>query len=418
MRVPAFSSARLIVVLALAIVASSTPFAAPQRGSDGEVRALWVTRTTLTSPDAIRAMVQSASAGGFNTLLVQVRGRGDAYYQSSLEPRATELAPDPGFDPLAETLTHAHAAGLRVHAWVNLNLVSSAAVMPASRDHLVYRHPEWLMIPREIANEMAAIDPRSPEYLGRLARWSRTHSADVEGLYTSPIHSAASTHLASVVTELATRYALDGVHFDYARYPNRSFDYSPSALALFKQWIAGDLTAGERAAAEAAERLDPFAYPNTFPERWNAFRRARMTSLVMRLRTAVKTVRPDAVISAAVVPDAQDAFDLRLQDWRTWLDQGIVDVLCPMAYTQDARTFEAQVSAASALAGSRPVWAGIGAYRLSRPQTAQHVEAARRIGAAGVILFSYDALVSPPNNATSLAELGRAVFAEGSGSRR
>ncbi len=417
MPVRSLTAAHLTLMLAVAVVASSAPSAAPQRGGHDEVRALWVTRTTLTSPEAVRAMVQSASAGGFNTLLVQVRGRGDAYYRSSLEPRATELAPYPGFDPLAETLTHAHAAGLRVHAWVNLNLVSSAAVMPASRDHLVYRYPEWLMIPREIANEMAAIDPRSPEYLGRLARWSRARSADVEGLYTSPIQPAVATHLASVVTELATHYALDGVHFDYARYPNRSFDYSPSALALFKQSIAGELTASERAEAEASERLDPFAYPNLFPERWNAFRRARMTSLVMRLRTAIKTARPDTVISAAVVPDADDAFNVRLQDWRTWLDQGLVDVLCPMAYTQDARTFEAQVSTASALAGSRPVWAGIGAYRLSRPQTAQHVEAARRVGAAGVILFSYDALVSPPNNATSLAELGRAVFAEGSGSR-
>jgi uncharacterized lipoprotein YddW (UPF0748 family) len=405
------------LLLVLALLATSGPAAAPSPVGEGEVRALWVTRATLTSPEAIRAMVQSASAGGFNTLLVQVRGRGDAYYASSLEPRATELAPRPGFDPLAETLALAHAAGLQVHAWVNLNLVSSAAVLPASRDHIVYRKPEWLMIPREIANEMAAIDPRSPEYVGRLARWSRARSTDVEGLYTSPLHPAVGAHLAAVVTELVTRYSLDGIHFDYARYPNQSFDYSRAALTHFKQAVAADLTPDERAHAEASERLDPFAYPNLFPDRWNAFRRARMTSLMMRLRTAVKTARPGATISAAVVPDAQDAFNARLQDWRTWMDQGLVDVLCPMAYTQDARTFEAQVSAARALAGTVPVWAGIGAYRLSRPQTVQHIGAARRVGAAGVILFSYEALVSPPNTATSLAELGRAVFAETSSRR-
>jgi uncharacterized lipoprotein YddW (UPF0748 family) len=417
MRVFLSPRGHLAILLAVVAVTTGLPLAAPAAVAEGEVRALWVTRATMTSPEAVRAMVQSASAGGFNTLLVQVRGRGDAYYTSTIEPRAEELASRPGFDPLAETLTLAHAAGLRVHAWVNLNLVSSAAVMPASREHIVYRHPEWLMIPKDLANEMAGIDPRSPEYVGRLARWSRTRSTDVEGLYTSPLHPAVGAHLAAVVTDLASRYALDGIHFDYARYPNASFDYSRAALALFKQAVTGDLSPQERAEADTREPLDPFAYPNLFPERWNAFRRARMTALVMRLRTAVKAARPAATVSAAVVPDVHDALTARLQDWRTWLDQGLIDVLCPMAYTQDAATFEAQVSAARALAGSRPVWAGIGAYRLSRPQTAQHIGAARRVGASGVILFSYEALVSPPNNATSLAELGRVVFADSVGLR-
>src|SRR5262245_34439581 len=47
-----------------------------------EVRALWVVRTTLMTPEKIHKMVESARNAGFNTLIVQVRGRGDAYYQS------------------------------------------------------------------------------------------------------------------------------------------------------------------------------------------------------------------------------------------------------------------------------------------------------------------------------------------------
>jgi uncharacterized lipoprotein YddW (UPF0748 family) len=407
----------LVAVLVLAAGTARTTGSAGATAS-GEVRALWVTRATLTSPEAVRAMVQAASAGGFNTLLVQVRGRGDAYYASTLEPRASELAARPDFDPLAETLTRAREAGLRVHAWVNLNFVSSAATLPASREHIVYRQPEWLMVPKDLAIELASIDTRSPEYVGRLARWSRARATDVEGLYISPLQPAVGAHLTAVVTEIAANYAVDGVHFDYARYPNQQFDYSRAALDLFKQAVAGDLEPDVRADADAREILDPFAYPNLFPDRWDAFRRARMTSLVMRLRSAVKAVRPSALVSAAVVPDVHDAFAVRLQDWRTWLDQGMVDVLCPMAYTQDPAIFEAQVADAHALAGTRPVWAGIGAYRLSRPQTVQHVDAARRVGVAGIILFSYDALVSPPNTAASLAELGQAMFPSGSGSRQ
>jgi uncharacterized lipoprotein YddW (UPF0748 family) len=84
--------AQMFLTAAIAVIAASTPFrAAPAE----QTRALWVTRTTLTSPDAIRQMVSAAEAGGFNTLIVQVRGRGDAYYSGTIEPRASELAAKP-----------------------------------------------------------------------------------------------------------------------------------------------------------------------------------------------------------------------------------------------------------------------------------------------------------------------------------
>jgi uncharacterized lipoprotein YddW (UPF0748 family) len=399
---------------AVFIAAATATFlaAAPPDGSP--TRALWVTRTTLTSPESISQMVRAAEAGGFNTLLVQVRARGDAYFDSSLEPRAAELASRPSFDPLAMVIEQAHAAGLKVHVWVSVNLVSSASELPPSRQHVVYRSPEWLMLPRELAAEMRALPVRSPAYVGRLARWTRAHSEEVEGLYISPASPAAAIHTAAVIGDMAQKYRLDGVHLDYARYPNDSFDYGPAALDQFKLEILSTVSAPERSAAAARERLDPLAFPNLFPNRWEAFRRSRLTSLIMRVRTAVKAARPGIVVSAAVVPDAQYAFEHRLQDWRTWLDESLIDVLCPMAYTPDASVFQQQVAAAKAYAGDRPVWAGIGAYRLSSAQTLEHIAAAQRLGTAGIILFSYDALIAPPNTIGSLSALGRAAFGAGS----
>ena len=397
------------IVTLLIVAATSFQAAAPE-----QVRALWVTRTTLTSPESIRQMVSEAQAGGFNTLLVQVRGRGDAYYAGTIEPRAPELAGKPSFDPLASVLEHAHRAGLKVHAWVAVNLVSSSVTLPASREHVIYRAPEWLMVPRELAAEMKKIDLRSPAYLGRLARWTRAHGSIVEGLYTSPLHPAAQDHTAAVIGEIAANYAVDGVHLDYVRFPNDEFDYSPAAMDQFRRAILPHLTDREERDAAARAVLDPVAYPNLFPERWSDFRRSRLTALVIKIRTAVKAVRPNVVFSAAVVPDAQQAFDHRLQDWRGWIDQSLLDVLCPMAYTADADVFQKQVGAARAHAGSRPVWAGIGAYQLSAAQTLARIAAANRLGAAGVILFSYDSLTAPPNGAGSVSELGRAAFGVGS----
>jgi len=76
--------------------------------------------------------------------------------------------------------------------------------------------------------------------------------------------------------------------------------------------------------------------------------------------------------------------------------------------------FAQQVKAARAYAGDVPVWAGIGAYHLSQAQTLDHIASARKLGTAGIILFSYDALTAPPNSAGSLSELGRAAFGSGS----
>jgi uncharacterized lipoprotein YddW (UPF0748 family) len=406
-----FSAAAAVCVLAAALGGDRVAVQADSMLAPAEeVRALWITRTTLSAPDKIEQMVRAASRGGFNTLIVQVRGRGDAYYDSALDPRATELAARPDFDPLAEVLARAKPAGLRVHAWINANLVSSAASLPASRQHVVYRHPEWLMIPRDLAADMVNVDPRSPEYLGRLARWTRARLTEVEGLYTSPLHSSAAAHVASVAADIVANYAVDGLHLDYARFPSAEFDYSRPALQQFKQSLAPYLSEADRQRVDAQEALDPTAYANMFPERWRSFRQSRITALVMRVRTAVKQANPDAILSAAVLPDLATATNSRMQDWRMWLDQSLVDVICPMAYTQDLDLFGEQIRIARGFAGDRPVWAGVGAYRLSASATLQHIERARRASAAGVVLFSYDALVAAPNSPTTLTALGRAAF--------
>ena len=376
-----------------------------------EVRALWVLRTSLESPEEITRMVASAKDSGFNTLIVQVRGRGDAYFSRGVELRAPSLAAQPdGFDPLAETLVHAKAAGLRVHAWVNVNLVSSAIELPAAREHVIYEHPEWLMVPRELAAELLPIDVRSPEYLGRLARWTRANDTTVEGLYVSPVHPDAVAHIANIVTDLVKRYEIDGVHLDYVRYPAGDFDYGRAALDAFAQDMRTRVSSAERTRVEALQAIDPFAWPEAYADEWRLFRQSRLTGLVTRLRSTVKAIRPTAIVSAAVVPDMEAAQREKLQDWRTWLENGFIDALCPMAYTQDPAVFANQIAAIRAFAAGRPVWAGIGAYRLSARETIENISTARRLGVEGIVLFSYDSLISPPNGTEYLAAVARGAF--------
>jgi uncharacterized lipoprotein YddW (UPF0748 family) len=383
-----------------------------------EVRAMWVLRTSLTSRDSITSLIGHARQNGFNTLFVQVRGRGDAYYRGALEPVPAALERQPAaYDPLAVVLELSRASGIKVHAWVNVNLVSSAVQLPTAREHVVYRHPEWLMVPRDIAQELAAVPNDSPAYLGKLARWTRQQSAEVEGLYTSPVHPAAGAYVEAVVRDLAKRYTLDGIHFDYARYPTERFDYSKTAIREFRAAIRPQMDDTRRRALDSEETLDLFAYPDALPEAWRTFRVERMTQLMTRLGRAARAERPDLQVSVAAAPDRQEALDRRLQDWGTWLSSGIVDALAPMAYTQEPERFAEQIAAAREIAGPRPVWAGIGSYRLSAAQTIENIETARRLGAAGVILFSYDSLINPRETAPDyLPTVGRTAFGSSSSS--
>jgi uncharacterized lipoprotein YddW (UPF0748 family) len=397
--------------------------AARSDAAKAEVRALWVLRTTLTSPESIATLVRSAQEHGFNTLFVQVRGRGDAYYLGAVEPRGSDLLRQPEtFDPLATVLQAGHAAGLRVHAWVNVNLVSSAVDLPIAREHIIHRHPSWLMIPRDIAQELAVVEPESPGYVGKLARWTRTQSADVEGLYASPIFPDAADYVASIAADLVKRYPVDGLHLDYARYPNDRFDYSRPAIREFRAWMRTRISDSARRGVDGRDTVDLFAYPDAFPEEWRAFRTARMTALIDRVHAAVKRQRSNITVSAAVAPDAHEAIQRRLQNWSGWLDAGLVDAICPMAYATEPTRFAEQIAAARAAAGAHPVWAGIGAYRLSPQETIDNIQTARRLGAEGIVLFSYDALVASRQAPSDyLAVVGRAAFAEGappvSGSR-
>jgi uncharacterized lipoprotein YddW (UPF0748 family) len=377
-----------------------------------ETRALWVLRTSLASPDSIATLVRSAREHGFNTLLVQVRGRGDAYFRGGIEPFPAELTRQPDFDPLANVLAAGHAAGLRVHAWVNVNLVSSAADLPSAREHLIYRHPAWLMVPRDIAQELAAIDVESPAYVGKLARWTRTQSSDIEGLYSTPIVPAAAAYTSEVVGDLVHRYAVDGVHLDYARYPTERFDYSRDAIREFRHTVRDRLPAATRRALDAQARDDLFAYPDALQDNWRSFRIDRMTALVRQLSAVVRRERPTAVLSVAVSPDLREAYERRLQDWGAWLDAGLIDTLCPMAYTEEPERFAEQIAAARQAAGTRAVWAGIGAWRLTPDRTIENIQTARRLGASGVILFSYDSLTNPRQTSPDyLSVVGRGAFA-------
>jgi uncharacterized lipoprotein YddW (UPF0748 family) len=293
-------------------------------------KALWVVRDKITTKRAIDDLMADATTRGIHDVVVQVRGRGDAYYASKFEPRAETLAND-GFDPLAHLVRAGAAVGVRVHAWGNVFFVwsSGGGALPESREHLVWRHPEWLLRPGGV------------KYLDPVG------GSDWEGIYVDPKNTEAREHTLAVFTDIASRYRVEGFHYDYVRYPQVTY----------------------------ADSSDDHA---------------AVTALVFEGAKRLRKARPGIVISAAVFPDPDVARERVLQRWPEWARAGLVDLLCPMAYRRDTSEVAHLLGKARAAAPKTRMWGGLMAYAGERALLRDQVRAAKEAGCEGAILFAYD----------------------------
>lgn len=372
------------LTLALAVAAQASGASLPK----GELRGLWVVRTALVSPQAVDSVVDEAEEAGLNALFVQVRGRGDAFYHSSLAPRSPLLERQPQkFDPLKRLIARARTRGLQVHAWVNV-LLTAHFGQPLPDGHVLEKHPDWAMVPKsQMAAALVASGSRRLQLIAAAGR----AEGDVEGYYLTPAAPGVAAHLEAVVREIVRAYPVDGLHLDFIRYPGPTFDYSKPMLEGFQKRTGGG---------------DLIGQPAAHPAEWDAYRRELLTALTTRLADAARQERPGLVLSAAVAPDEAQAVNNKFQDWPRWLASGVLQALCPMTYTPDSRLFSMQVAAVRERTGpDQPLWAGIAAYRLDVAGIVEKVALARQAGAQGVVLFSHESLDTP-----SLEALRRAAF--------
>jgi len=319
--------------------------ATPHAAASAPIRAFWVSRSALESPDAIRRALASAASDGYDTVMM---------------PLVLGEAETQGFDGARELLKEARIRSLRVHAWVNVTLAAGVGELPASREHVLYQHPEWLMVPRELAPEVLSTDVRSPAYLGRLARWARLNAPRADGLYVSPLDPEAAAYLAAHVSAAVRRYDVDGVFLDAVRFPGSDFDYSRHAMEIFRAERRPTLTPAERTRVDEVEAIDPFGYAEEFPDEWRQFRQSRLTALMSRVKTALAAVSPTLVVSAGVVSDPDTALSDAFQDWRTWMGTGLIDGIGRRNGTSGTIVFTADglSAAATPLSVSPPVATG------------------------------------------------------------
>ncbi len=352
--------------------------------SSDEFRAVWVVRHTLTAPEKIAEMVETAKQAGFNALFVQVRGRGDAYYRSGIIPRGEDV-PDGAFDPLSTVVRLARKAGIEVHAWINVFLAwHPTDRMPKSFRHVLHQHPEWFMTSAD-GVQMGRKDLRGVDLVSR----------GVEGRYLSPGLPEVRDHLLEVVEELVTRYDVDGVHLDYVRYPNVHYDFNTATRSRFEGrygFDPRDILTSDRVDRPQRRRL------------WRRWRTDQVSLTVEEIHKMLQRLNPSVVLSAAVKPDLPRAYQHYGQDWIRWINRQTVDFVVPMFYFGSTPSIVSQIEEARNFVTKGHLYAGIGDWNQTPAETLAQIEHARRLGLKGVALFSYGSLSKRPEELRQLRE--------------
>ena len=358
---------RLPVAPPAGLADSLTALRAASRGVDY----LWVLRDALIAPSSIDSVVARASRMGVRGLLVQVVGRGDAYYASALLPRAEPLGTASDADPLAHLIARAHAVGLEVHAWMNCMLVWSADRAPRDPRHVVRAHPEWIAELPD-GRRTSALRPRTRERLR------------IEGAYLAPARPAVRQWVASIAAEIASRYAVDGVHLDYIRQPDVETGYDPDTRARFALVYGAD--------PARFDVMEPARRAELLP-RWRAFQHEQVTAVVRAVRDTLRAVRPGVALSAAVVSDPARSNGPTAQDWRAWVRDTLVDRAYVMCYTPEVQAvMDRLVAIGRDLGATQRVVPGIAVYNTSPVTAAVKLRGARALGFPLLALYSYDSL--------------------------
>ena len=364
---------------------------AAQPRNNTNIKAIWVIRDRLVSKKSVTEIVKTANKFGFNHIFAQVRGRGDAYYNSSIVIKAPQVR-GRNFDPLKELIKQAHKKNIKVHAWVNVYLLWSSDKKPKSRKHLLNVHPEWTA---KAYGEV--IDAKKNQRQFRLQ--------GSEGVFLAPGNPKVEKYLLSVFGELLDNYMLDGLHLDYVRYPGPEYGYNEGALDNFRAETGVDPEIFIENRKEISEVMGPESI-KSFRRQWTNYKLRSISSLVEGIRSMISSSGINVLLTAAVKPSPIFAIDKNYQNWVRWIREGSLDYAVPMNYNADLKQFMSNVEEILRVVPPNKLIMGIGAFNQNHFDVESKIYKTLSRGINDFIFFSYNEIVKEPEY---IKAIGRAL---------
>lgn len=254
-----------------------------------EIRAVWLTtvweldwpmkrRGEEAQKQLYREYLDAFEELNFNTIFLQVRSMGDAFYETKYEPWSKVLTgtrgQDPGWDVLGFMLDEAHRRGFSVHAWVNPFRIDTSGTPPEL-------HPSI-----------------QPEWVTQQGKWT---------LY-DPAEPGARGRVADIVAEIITKYDFDGLHIDDYFYPDpSSAGATPDDAEQYKKYGAAYKTVED-------------------------FRRANVDKAVKAIFDTVRKHRPEIPFSVSPAAGYKYNYETLYADIYMWAKEGWMDALIPQLY--------------------------------------------------------------------------------------
>ena len=246
---------------------------------------------------------------GINTIYVNTNFNGGSIYPSAYlrQQRGSNYVYEGYSDYLECFIEEAHHRNLRVIAWSNTFVCGDGYLPSYNR------------------RDFCAIDYHGNYHSGNVYFYDITQKE-------------VQTLLTNVYKELSHNYNLDGIEYDFVRYPASNlhtfsgiitdpstiddFCYTESALNLFKDTyqIEGDV----KTLLLTSEAIR---------KQWRAFKVQNVTNMVKMISDAIHSEKPNMMISAAVMSSLSGAIQTYSQDFGTWIKEGYVDNLDPMIYS-------------------------------------------------------------------------------------
>lgn len=347
-----------------------------------EYRAVWIDswNSGILSASQIDNLVATCRAANINTIVPEVRKVGDAYYESNIEPRATNII-GADFDPLAYMIEKCHDTSggkkyIEVHAWFVMHRISRGETL--APEHILSVHPEVIM----------------QDYDGNTTAGGNS--------YVDPGHPTTVEHNIAVIIDCMANYDIDGVNLDYIRYPEYSGSWGYNARSI--------------------ERFNAFTgktgRPATNDSDWADWRRECVTLEVKRLYVEMMKLRPEVILTADTVNWGYDyddwtsssAYAQVYQNWKEWLEEGILDYNMLMNYSTSYSRYVGWTDLSLASDDIRGSIIGCGAYLQASAQDAiDQMLYARQQGADGVCIYDWG---SEPQGSQFYTELKEDLFSE------